>query len=237
MTPMTFTRLMKSVVLSLAFLIFGHISSAQDVLEISSTNQPLFLTVTFQDPSGNQLRSATINGRGYEWYSVPNGATTFQLRALGIPTAPQTLFKGTNTYVSVSVMSVGQYQVTSQNGITIHGITARSPLQQGKTGYIFVGKLLKSGDDSSEWNSLFLAGAAGKRLYGPNIAPYTYGILKTEAASDNNIFTVDFPLYLRSSIGTTSAVIVRPGQKVKIQSLQEEPAGSGSIYAQVLILP
>lgn len=237
MTLITLIRSMKSPVVGLLFLFCCQISSASDVLEISSTGNPLFLTVTFQDSSGNQLRSASINGRGYEWYSVPGNATTFQLRALGIPTPSQTLLKNTNTYVSVSVMDVNQYQVTSQTGITIHNITGKAPLDPGGTGYIFVGKLLKADDDSSEWSSLFLAGTDGKRLYGPNIAPYTFGKLKSMAADNDNIFTVDFPLYLRSSIGVTSSNIIRSGQKVKIQSLREEPAGSGSIYAQIQILP
>jgi len=211
----------------------SHLAVAEEIVEISSESGPLFLTVSILDAANNPIKTNIIKGRGYEWYSIPQGGVSVQLKGLGIPHPPVALFSGENTYIRVWVTDPATIDLTTQCDVKIRP-GKKSPIPAGDTGWIYLGAL-EQPTDSSAWKSLFLAAADGIRLDRPGIPTLTKKMFDDMAAAGGNTFTVDFPLYLRSGIGADSQKILRAGQKVQIISLHSQP-NKKDIYAEVKLL-
>jgi hypothetical protein len=212
-------------------LLFGTCltSHAQKTLELSGKNAPMFLTVSITDASGQVLQTKEINGRGFEWVSIPATATHFFLKSLGTPTPSQSFYQESNTFASVESLAPKNFDLATQPGLNVT-LKQTQQLASGKTGYIFIGTLERNQSDPA-WKSMFLAAENGNRLDGPGIPTLELSTLKSIVAS-TPIFTVDFPLNLRSSVGGSVDGILRPGQKVKVISL-DPPNSNQSVFAKV----
>lgn len=207
---------------------------AQRVLELSSRKGVMFLSVSIMDSSGKVVKTGEINGRGYEWFEVPESAEKFQLKGLGIQTQSVPLFKADNTFVSVATKPPTQFDLSKQSGIDLKKPKAEKRTQDGTSGFIFVGKL-EGITDESEWKSIYLAGKNGRRLDQDDSHPLTYKLFKDMALAPNTVLTVDFPLNLRDLEGSKGVVkdVVRSGQKVVISEISNPT--STSIYAKVTV--
>ena len=207
---------------------------AQRVLELSSKTGVMILSVSIMNSSGVVVKSGEIKGRGYEWFEVPDGGETFQLKGLGIPTQPTQLNKNDNTFVSVVMKPPTDYDFSKESGIVMSAPTTERRTVAGSTGFVYVGKLAGS-SDVSQWISIYLADKNGHRMDLDGAPSLTYKAFKDMALPSNAVLTVDFPLNLRDRTGGMGAVkgIVRAGQKVQIMSL--ESPHNGIVYANVSI--
>lgn len=208
-------------------------------MEISSESGPLFVTGSILNAANREIKPIAIKGRGYEWFSVPPGGVSVQLKSLGVPTAPITLKSGANTFLRVTTISPDKnLDINKDCDLKIFPPEAKLRISSGEKGWVYLGALEQS-LDTSAWKSMFLAAADGQRLDRAGIPTLTKKMFFDLATQTKNTFTVDYPLYLRSGVGEvtdkTSSKILRPGQKVKILQLKPNTKPE-NIYAQVEVL-
>lgn len=216
----------------LSSLVLCPVVSGEPILELSSRRGALFLSVSILDASNKVIKSGQINGRGYEWFSVPPNGVSFQLKALGTSTDPQPLQKEGSTFVSVTPLDPTTYDLNTASGLGLK-VRSEKPLSTGVKGYVFVGTLAEN-NETSEWRSIFLADAIGKRLDQPGEEPLTLAGFRKLVSDRGPVLTVDFPLFLRKTIGGDPVGTLRPGQKVRIKGISlHSENGKNNVFAEV----
>ena len=208
---------------------------SQRTLEISSRIGRAIYTVEFFDRNGSALDKSTqfhVYGERFAWTRIPETAGYFRLSNLDGESEKKPVMEGQNTYVRL-FDAPGNLATKTKGGGIFQLESEAKELVAPNTGgkWLYVGKL-DSNEDDAEWKSLYFRDASGDHL--DRRRKFTFTDLKAKA-NEGALFTLDFPLYLRSAPNSRAEgdPILRAGQKIQVEKLEKRDGSN--VWARVVV--